>query len=257
VNDAYKLLNDSIRKAKNKVYYLLRTKARKFENEIAKRICECFVERARQRLLLYSNPKDGVSQAAIAQIVDSITVRTLPDGRGYTVLIPRDEEGLFMYLEYGTGLLGEENGHEESGGGYRKLDWQYNIGDPDIRTIYGSWVFSRDGKRSSPAYVDDNDINPIITTKKYKTEPTRVRATTTKKGPRKSFIRKPRKHESAEKTIIAENAVMSKGIAPVRYIYNTKMEIFELYRTLKSFRNGELTIQDVYDAIEELRRRPV
>ena len=257
---------ESLRKTRRRVYYLLDEKARQFEDEIGERLCKCFVKRARERLLRDATPKDEQSMQQLSALANSIDYRKLNNG-AYSVKIPADEEGLFLYLEYGTGIMGEQFPHPEAGTVTKNsaIGWNYNSNKESIRTSTGAWFFKRDNN-----YVDSLDKYPTVS--KWGKSAHRIDAdknyiyvdsywrTNKKTGKRtsvQSSIRKYKGNDNRPAYRERYDTVKSWGLLGTRYIYNTKQEIKEIFRTLKAYSKKSITIKDVFDKIDELERRPV
>lgn len=241
-----------MKRAIGRVRYLTRTKAKNLENEVSLRVCQCFVARARARLLQRATPATAESEAQVLNLAYSITIKMLPDGRGYSVRVPADSEGLNMFLEFGTGLTGEANAHPEAS----SIGWAYAVNRENY--IGGGWIFNPnplvpfrwtskgiktnvmrglepEGEETGFAYIDQNDIYPMEQTKKYKSKKTGVTKTYTRK----------------------RNRVFTKGLMPTRYLYDTKQDIKNFYRLLASYKSGELTIAKLYEELDKLERSNV
>lgn len=154
------------------------------EDELPRRMCEVFVKRARQRLLQNANT-DQID--LIMSLLGNIYYRK---GRnGYQVIIRQDPEGLMMFLEYGTGLIGEADPHPESG----EVGWEYAVNASSNSKAYRSvngrfgWFFRTD---SDETYIEKTDSN---------------------------------RRDGG-------TLVFSQGIKPVRYIYETKLELEDVLR---------------------------
>lgn len=241
----------SMKKAVGRIRYLIRTKSRNLENEVSLRICECFVKRARARLLQRATPATAESEAQVLELAYSIRTRMLPDGRGYSVRIPADREGLFMFLEFGTGLVGEGQAHPEAS----NIGWEYGVNRENY--ISGGWIFNPNpnipyrftskgemtynmrglepvGEETGFAYIDQNDHYPMRENKKVKS----------KKGKVYTYVRE-------------RNRVFSRGLVPTRYIYDTKQDIKNFYRMLASYKGGQLTLTKLYEELDKLERSAV
>jgi hypothetical protein len=257
--------NESLRRARRRIYYLLDERTKEFSKDIAERICEVFVSRAKKRLLEGTNraTPNADSAAMVQALADSITTRPLENGR-CSVVIPVDQEGLFMFLEFGTGLMGEQNGNPDAAA----VGWGYALNRAEYHN--GGWYFTRqrtqrtktkDFEETHIAYVDQSDIYPVMEhrTRTYTSERVRVRGYSRNGHYVKTYTRKRPNPKTSEYSYTVEHkdTVFSKGLKPVRYIYDTKQEIFELFRTLSSYKKEKLTMTDVYKALDDLERRPV
>jgi len=255
--------NESLRKARDKVYYLINRKLKRFENILVVKICECFAYRAGQRLRLNATPY-GDSEEQIDALAESITVRPLDDG-SCSVVIPVDQEGLFMFLEFGTGLVGEADKHEEAD----EVGWEYGMHRD--RYVRGGWFFKRENSQRTKgesyeethkAYVDMSDEYPVVEQrhKVYVSERGKVKGYTRKDGRYvRSYTRKRANPKVSEYDyqVVHKNSVFSRGLKPTRYIYNTKQEIYTLFDYLHSYKKGKLTMQDVLDKVEELKNSDI
>ena len=78
---------------------------RRYSSEASLDICESFVRSMENRLLKRATP-EGESEDILYGIIDGISISE-QTGEGWVVNVPEDEEGLVMFLEYGTGLAGD------------------------------------------------------------------------------------------------------------------------------------------------------
>lgn len=231
-------------------------RSRKFGEELSERLCEVFASRARQRLIKYSTPKDSNSSMQIQTLAQTIVAKKSSTGLGYEVSIPVDDEGLLLFLEYGTGLVGENQRHEEASA----IGWKYAL-NRDLYTKGGGWFFNRyptRGDETAIAYLDQKDITPVVSVTEYVSERGRVRGYVTKTGKKvRGYTRKRAvpKTKSYQKT--STSTVWSKGLAPVKFIYNTKQELRNILDLFRSWKGGKITTEEVFNKIDELERSTV
>lgn len=265
----------SLRKARRRVYYLLNERTRKFSEAMSRMLCEVFRDRARARLLANAAPKDANSEMLVANLANSIECRQVSSGY-WSVKIPADEEGLFMFLEFGTGLIGEENRFNNIEGDENKSllqNWISDTGwaDKDSRGknfFNGGWVFKYDKKPYVP-YLDEFDSFPLTHERKH-TKKGQAEHTVSsyqrrsKKGNVYTVSKYTRKAKERSASPFAKNQrtednrrAFTSGLMPIRYIYDTKQEIWNVLNMLSKARDGQLTQKDVYDEIERLRSNPV
>lgn len=150
------------------------------EDTLTEKICKTFVQRSRDRLLQKANTDQlGLIQSLLGNIYYR------PAKSGYQIIVRNDEEGLMMFLEYGTGLQGEAYRHPQAS----MVGWEYAMNVSDYKNFQdkSGWFFQQRDNN----YVDREDI-------------TIERRTST--------------------------AVFSQGIKPVRYIYDTWLEIQDVIR---------------------------
>ena len=246
----------SLRKARRRVYQMIGERSRNFGEELSRRLCEVFAYRAQERLIKYSTPKDSQSAMQVRELASTIVAKSSSTGKGYEVSIPVDEEGLLLFLEYGTGLVGEANEHEEASA----VGWRYAI-NRELYTKGGGWFFDRyptRGDETSIAYVDANDITPVISKTTRTSNSQWVSGYTRKDG---VVVKRYHRKRANPKTTTYERErrgiVWSRGLVPVKFIYNTKQELREILDLFRSYKGGKLTFKDVFDKIDELERRAV
>ena len=245
---------ESLQKMRRRVYQMIGERSRKFGEELSKRLCEVFADRARQRLIKYATPKDETSFMQVEALAKTIVAKKSSTGLGYEVSIPVDGEGLLLFLEYGTGTVGENNRHPEA----KSVGWEYNSKKDAFRTKTGGWFFKRyptRGDETAIAYLDEEDITPVHSYRVYESTRGRVRGYVTKKGKKvKSYTR----HRSKTQTRIVprdnSSIVWSKGLMPVRFIYDTKQELRKILDLFRSYKRKAITPEEVFNKIYELER---
>ena len=245
---------------RRRVYQMIGERSRKFGEELSRRLCEVFALRARDRLLTYATPKDNESYSQLVDLASTIVAKESSTGLGYEVSIPVDNEGLLLFLEYGTGTMGALDEHPEAG----KVGWKYALNRESY--INEGWFFNRYPTRrnssigefeTAVAYLDANDINPVKNRVRYVSERVRVKGYPRDGKKVKSYTRK----RPVAKTKVYEyddsGTAFSRGLLPVRFIYDTKQELREILDLFRSYKGGKLTFKDVFDKIDELERRAV
>lgn len=200
--------------------------------DLSKNIAEAIQAGARRKVVTRPTPRDGF-ESELYTVANNINVTE--DYDGYTVVVDDDEEGLSMFLEYGTGLAGESDPHEEAG----EIGWDYAINrdnyhhgrsGPNSEWVWG-FKFKYNGN-----YLDRHDINPIYRHSSKYVQPSTyvstVRSYTDKKGRFVSGHEKVinRRGGYYEYHQYSHNWVLSKGLKPVRYMYDTKNEVSWLIR---------------------------
>lgn len=232
-----------------------------------------FVRVAQSKLERYGsqNAEDANSYSKIQQISDSIelvdeTKRTLTSGNRYkktktgtTVRIPIDKDKLVLFLEYGTGLEGKNDPHEEA----NRFGWGYAINDNTVkvtntkyRSFVTNWYPSIEGNgfykrgfvfKYKNQYLDKNDyifknkyseIKDIVIKEKFISVPqTIMHSKLGKEYTRRaySYLRKLRPDQYITSRIEIEREgkneyVVSSGLKPARFIYDTKTQIRQILR---------------------------
>lgn len=171
--------------------------AENLENEIG----NAFVKKARNTLLDRATPFDSFSEFKIKEIAENINVETDDNGEKQ-IIVEDDGEGLSVYLEYGTGLVGEQ--HK---GTFTPASWQYAINRDKYKTIKLSsgeikgFVFDY----YKATYIDKNDI--LL-------------------------------HNYNKKNELRSIAVFSQGLKPLRYIYDTRVSLNRTIRRQLNKNNG-------------------
>lgn len=197
--------------------------------EISKQLAEQFVEEARNNLISNSNPAPE-SIGLISRIANSITYKKTSEDnkKGYIVRIPMDREGLVMFLEYGTGLMGKNYSKIDSDFAHEanSIGWKYAIHENRYKTR------KKTGKRGfifTPTkgyYIDKDD--EYIVEPSYEEQITkvlikgyvRVSKKTGKVTTVKPYYRSQRKMVQK-----STGKIISSGITPVRFIYKAKNSI--------------------------------
>ena len=189
----------------------VREKSKLFAVDLSADIAEAFVSKAKNKLLKDATPKDSSSQQMVNSLADSIHIEQNKSGKIF-VVVPRDPEGLNMYLEYGTGLKGESNPNPDA----RKIGWKYAIHKDRYLKKNGEpigFIFKKKG-----TYLDEDDKSPSIR---------KIRG----------------KDGEPDKIISYENKVFSAGLTPVRYIYSTRVYMNRLIGQFKNKKRGYLSLR--------------
>lgn len=207
----------SVKKTKKELTTVVAKAVSENCDNIGELIAKTFVTRAKQRLLRDNN---GTNQTLIKRASQGIFARRY-NGK-WRVVVSRqfDEEGILIFLEYGTGLVGKANKHPEAG----KVGWDYAINEDDYKRRSNGktgWFFRPQGL---DRYIDKDDIAEI-----YKRS---FKAEGNKPFSIEYYDRYGNGGGGLWKTnrIAGSTAkvVFSSGIKPVRYLYNTKLEIVRL-----------------------------
>lgn len=247
----------SLKKARRQIYYLLNEKTRKFDKELSERLARIFRDRARQRLIDRASPLTEGSEQLIDNLAASIEVRQA-EGGYYSVRIPADPEGLFLFLEFGTGLEGQENivSKEVGIGALKEADrvgWNY-AGHSD-KYYNGGWFFKYNKERNN--YIDLGDIYPLERELASPALPERKVIVSAHSRLRGKFEQDVKSYERTLKAKPARykkprNTVFSKGIQPTRYIYDTIQEIKGFFDSLKRYKKLDpLTIISELNKLED------
>ena len=196
------------------------------------------------------------SKGLIEEIKNSITVEKIrqklnEDKKatvGYGIKIPIDKEGLVMFLEYGTGILGENNKHPQTDvlnmdiRGLSFSVWKYAVNKNNYKTVkirnrYNKLedkmvpcYITRNGKlgfvfkKHEGKYIDAND--EVFFNEPYKTKYSWVKGYTDKNG----RVVKPyiRYHKDIRTYNRIQQYVFSQGIKPVRFIYDAKQTVWDM-----------------------------
>ena len=165
----------------------------------------------------------------------------------YTINIPIDKQGLVMYLEYGTGIKGLRDQHEEarkktfSGVPIKqKVRWEYAVNRHKYRTVMLKNRYNQRVKVTQPCYfVKDNHLGFVFKKRKDSYidaddiqfhNVLEAKASWVKGYPRngkqvKAYVRY---HKDLRTYTTKNTYVFSQGLTPVRFIYNAKKEIMHL-----------------------------
>ena len=196
-------------------------RAERIASEVTRSATEIFVNNAK-KYLDESTPKDENSARLIEDIKNNIySSKSSSSDHSYNVTIEADPEGLVLFLEYGTGLMGLAYGHENDD----LVKWNYasNLGASHGADRYVShngsigWFFS--SKRGT--YIDKNDESPVEV---YR--PTRewfdVRSYERNGHIVRSHKRRYRRWTNVK---IRPESVFTEGLKPIRYIYRATEDV--------------------------------
>lgn len=195
----------------------IRNNLKKISKSLTNTMVDAFIRRAKKNLVSKSTPLDSNSANLVKNVANNIVK---VKKRKYTyVKIKPDSEGLYMFLEYGTGLVGKEKPHPEAskiGWGYMTRPEHYISAHTTIDRSGGlktGFVFKNDKTN----YLDKEDTYIIRQSgiKKYQLKKTgEIKVY----GPYRYFV---------------DNYILSSGLKPVRYIYDTKMAMKRLIKENK------------------------
>ncbi len=225
-NSQFKVvLKTAFRKNLNEV---VEKNIKKASDTIKGKISEKMYELAKDRLYSYNNASEESLEIIDRLVENNITLSKVSG----LVRIKMDPEGLMMFLEYGTGLVGESDPHPEAS----RDGWSYAT-RKGVKGHYKNindrlgFLFYNTGTN----YIDNDDITPVKFKPLKKRRGTWYIRRNPKTGRRnvyvKSYVRRKPKEQSTERT--KENLVFSEGIYPVRYIYETKQKIRKFLKNHK------------------------
>ena len=160
-----KVLTASLNKLRDDVQSMVSARADRIMEGLSKSITDAFVNNVQKRLISRATPKDAQSAMLVQNIADSIVVdESVWAGKyEYRIVIPRDPEGLVMFLEFGTGLVGYTQGNPDA----VKYGWSYAVNRN--KYIYKKhegrlgFIFEKTGAN----YIDRDDESPNISVKQY------------------------------------------------------------------------------------------
>lgn len=112
------LFNRSIRRVRQNIQRVLTKKAKQFGDDTTKRLCQYYIQTAQKLLRARSNPDTASSSdMVIEDICHSFHI--VEGESGYYVSLTPSFLGIsnemVLFLEYGTGVEGQENPHPEAG----------------------------------------------------------------------------------------------------------------------------------------------
>lgn len=203
-------------------------------NRLAKALCRTFLDIAGSVLKRKATPNDTHSRNKINEIVDSMYMAGGGEYYGvreYIAKIPLDSEGLVMFLEFGTGLIGERQGYDSYS---EKFQWAYAIHRSKYKTITNTesgnfgktgWFFTNKNRK----YVDKNDfkVHQIDILKRV----IKRQVITPQRGnQKKSYVR----YQPYNIHRKGYASVFSEGLKPIRYYYTAKQELNYLIRDLQA-----------------------
>ena len=166
----------------------------------------------------------------------------------YTINIPVDSQGLVMFLEYGTGLEGLRDQHEETktktsfGKTFKpKVNWEYAVNKDKQRVVTLRNKFNQTYQDTQPCYITRNGKRGFVFKKKknsyidikdvefhnvLEAKASWVKGYIDKNG----RVVKPyaRYHKDTRYYTGKNTYVLSSGLKPVRFIYKAKREVKRL-----------------------------
>lgn len=243
-------------KFRRKLDAVVNERANRIANEISGEIVKVFVKRAKSRLEKASDDMVGESAGIIKTLSDNITYETQPYyqigkttkkpemvNRSY-VRVKRDSQNLIMFLEYGTGLVGESNRHPEAD----KIGWNYATNRDNYKRLTRSntgegWFFTR--KPSSIILKEDIPIHSYLVNERI----VKHQVITVKKG--KMAGKTYERHQPYNKKTKSSKSIFTQGIKPVRFIYKTKQELKNLFLASK----GATTVEEFYNKLNKLEKK--
>ena len=234
---------------------------------------------------LSSNPSFGSKKKPTRTIYSSS--KNLPyQVTGSVVRVPVDKDKLVLFLEYGTGLSGKDNPHPEAS----RVGWEYAINDGTRNEVirkegyyhkysdWQEWYFFYGGEKGFAFKPKDNSYiqrYPQIDESFYNartiyyeedqlveyTKEIYVPETqmVSKKGKRftRSSYHYPRKFQRIEKVLVEDvdwndtEYIFTKGIVPVKFIYDTKVKIRE---ALDKYRSSGNDISEARKMLNEIKK---
>ena len=218
-------------------------------------VAETFAEVASKRLVEGATPLDSVSRAKVEAIANSITEYQKDETA--VASIPIDEEGLALYLEYGTGLIGEQSNDAMYAFSGRKTDsdrvnWSYAINRDRYKTLPSTgkkgWYFTK----KPDSYIDANDtvIERTGTKTVLKMQFVQPKRKTKSGKPYKPYFRIMR-YKKAKKS-----SVFTEGLVPIRYFGRTQADIRAILREAKAGGvKGKSSVEDMITLLNQYRAK--
>ena len=248
---------DSFAKMRRQIEAVVNERAQRRANEVSEKIVNVFVERVKKRLDRFADDEsmDGASASIVRDLKNNITTERweTKGKRGNdihnVVRIERDPQNLIMFLEYGTGVAGFYDNHPEAG----KVGWIYWTNPthykrpiytiPDLRYDGYGWFFNKKGD----SFISRFDHEGVVF--KYRTtQNVEGYEKTLKSGKRIKVRPYTRKIRLKPDKSVGEDTVFTQGLKPVRFIYNTKMEIKGL------FGGKTQTLSELNDKLDSLEK---
>ena len=215
------IFQNSLNTVKKQIRSFIDKAQENMTEEISKLIAYTFRDVARNRLIR-SNNAISQQQSVIERVSKSIMVRKYKSGYKIVLSSQTDPEGLLMFLEFGTGLVGKAKPHSWA----KSIGWKYAINEnekskqnPDLP----HYVTRSNGKRGwfwrpqgdITKYIDKDDMveNYKRTYNAYRLKPEHPKyGSTTKFWETHRLTGNPR-------------LVFSSGIKPLRFLYRTRLDI--------------------------------
>lgn len=243
---------DQIDKFKRQSARFMNETSREYSNEVTETLVKAYTLGIKSRLKEggYEQAKNDTSKRIVDELVNSIHYKeaeTYLDPY-FETIVPVDENGIMLYLEYGTGLKGEKNsnGYGESNG------WNYAINRDDYRSVADFNPYKKNSGIWNPDYdpivhklgfvftpdkdtfITKDDVYPVkfISRKFYQYKDKRWRYTKSyvrKDGTKVRGYRAKIKNKNAGKTKVYEydytdryKFAWSEGIKPIAFVGRTK-----------------------------------
>ena len=236
-----------------------------FGHRKSKKLADKFVELSKEYLNdatpakesehFVNSIKKGIRAEKVYKTYSKNGVQITKKLKGYKVIIPNRKDGLTMFLEYGTGLTGLRNPHEET---TKYLDikpwatefitgWKYAVNRDKYKTVYlktensknqrvkvtQPCYITKSGKRgfvfkkTKNSYIDKNDVEFH---NEYTTKYSWVKGYPRNGKEVKAYIRY---HKDKRTYATKTTYVLSTGLKPVRFIYRAKKEIQKMMKQNK------------------------
>ena len=243
-------------KLRRRIYYLITEKTQKFGEDISEAIAELFARKVKKGLEEFKldrefGPQAG-QQSRVDAIINGIKVsKSTSKKGGYRVTIRNDYEGLLMYIEYGSGWLGDqfknEGDSDEVGWGYMNNEENYIPSKKHKGVLY--FKFDLRHSNSKPPFLTVND--KTMQAESY----TETRVHTFKKKShygeyKNGDISVRQKKYSKNKR---ENTIFSRGIKPQFIIFKARREVREFLEKYKTYQElkSALISEGVYGGNSE------
>lgn len=246
---------ESLKKLRRSLERTVDYRAQEICRKASENIAMTFSEVASKRLKEGATPFDAISRAKVDSIANSFV--EYQTGKTVIVSLPIDQDGLALFLEYGTGLLGEQNNDALASFSGKmtnsdKVGWSYAINRHKYKTLPSSgklgWFFTK--KPDSYISVGDTVIERagnMIVTKMQFVEPKRKTKTGKKYKPYFRLMR----YKKAKKS-----SVFTQGLIPIRYFGRTQADIRAILSEAKAGgKKGKATYEDMMFLINNYRMK--
>lgn len=253
-----RVLTKSLNKLRDDVQSMVSARADRIMEGLSKSITDAFVNNVQKRLISRATPKDTQSAMLVQNIADSIVVdESVWAGKyEYRIVIPRDPEGLVMFLEFGTGLVGYTQGNPDA----TKYGWSYAVNRNSY--VYKKhegrlgFIFEKTGTN----YIDRDDESPNISVKQYTPTKQWGGGFTDKNGRYVKRYRRARnrRRDGTLSPVIKkyqqDDWVFSEGLYPLRYFYDTKMEFKKLLSDIGKIKRFDPDVFSLDEVIADIER---
>lgn len=237
------IFQNSLNNVKKQLRSFIDKAQKDMTEEISKLVAYTFRDVARKRLIKTNNAISQ-QQAVIKNVAQSIMVRKYKSG--YKVVLSRqtDPEGLLMFLEFGTGLVGKANPHSWAG----SIGWKYAINENEKskqNPLLPHYVTRSNGKKGwfwrpqgdNTRYIDKDDI---VENYKRKYNAYRIK-------PEHPIFGRTTKFWETHRLVGNPRLVFSSGIKPLRFLYRTRLDI------IKAINRANGDIEKLKQELEILR----